>query len=468
MIQGKSQKKSGLNIIIVGCGKVGMTLTRELVREGHDITIIDKNPQKIQSVTSLYDVMGLVGNGASYSIQMEAGIKNADLIVSVADSDELNILCCTIAKQVGHCATIARVRNPDYSKEVGYLQEKLGLTMIINPELETATEAARVLYLPTALEVNSFSHGQADMTKIKIPEGNPLDGMEIAALNTYLSNKGKTVNFLICAVEREGQVHIPSGNFVMQKGDIVSYVASRKTAKTFMESIGFKTSRVKNCLIVGGGEVAYYLAKQLLHMGISVKIIESNNARCEELSILLPKAVIINGDGTNEETLREEGLDYVDSFVALTGIDEENILLTLHAQQVSGAKVITKIDRSNFKNVINKLDMGSVVYPSNITSEAIIAYVRAKKNSADSNNIETLYHMFDYRAEAIEFVVDEKSRLTGVPLMELKLKNDVLVAFINRNGNIILPSGKDCIEVGDKAMIVTTHTGFKNIVDILA
>lgn len=468
MNRGKNQKKSGLNIIIVGCGKVGMTLTRELVKEGHDITIIDKNPQKIQEVTGLYDVMGLVGNGASYSIQMEAGIKNADLIVSVANSDELNILCCTIAKQVGHCATIARVRNPDYSKEVGYLQEKLGLTMIINPELETAIEAARVLYLPTALEVNSFSHGQAEMTKFKIPAGNPLDGMAISSLNSYLSNKGNKVNILICAVEREGRVHIPSGEFVMEKGDIVSYVASRKTAKTFMESIGFKTARVKSCLIVGGGEVGYYLAKQLLHMGISVKIIESNNSRCEELSILLPKAVIINGDGTNEETLREEGIAYVDSFVALTGIDEENILLTLHAQQVSGAKVITKIDRSNFKNVINMLDMGSVVYPSNITSEAIIAYVRAKKNSADSNNIETLYHMFDYRAEAIEFVVDEKSALTGVPLMELNLKKDVLVAFINRNGNIILPSGKDSIEVGDKAMIVTTHTGFKNIVDILA
>ncbi len=467
MFQGTIRKKSGLNIIIVGCGKVGVTLIRELSKEGHDITIIDRNPQKIQSLTGLYDVMGLVGNGASYSIQMEAGIKNADLIISVADSDELNILCCTIAKQVGDCATIARVRNPDYSKEVGYLQEKLGLTMIINPELETAIEAARVLYLPTALEVNSFSHGQAEMTKFRIPEGNPLDGMTIASLGGYLVGKGKSVNILICAIERGGNVHIPAGDFKMKKGDIVSFVASRKTAKTFMERIGFKTARVKNTLIVGGGAVAYYLAKQLLHMGISVKIIESSNARCEELSVLLPKAVIINGDGTNEETLREEGLEYADSFVALTGIDEENILLTLHAQQVSGAKVITKIDRSNFKNVINKLDMDSVVYPSNITSEAIIAYVRAKKNSGNSNHIETLYHMFDYRAEAIEFRVDENSEVTDVPLMDLKLKKDVLVAFINRNGAIILPTGKDCIKAGDKAMIVTTHTGFQDIRDIL-
>lgn len=468
MFQDKIRKKEGLNIIIVGCGKVGITLIRELSKEGHDITIIDRNSQKIQALSNLYDIMGVVGNGASYSIQMEANIKTADLIISVTDSDELNILCCTIAKQVGNCAAIARVRNPDYSKEVEYLREKLGLTMIINPELETAIEAARVLYLPTALEVNSFAHGQAEMTKFKIPEGNPLDGMTIASLGGYLAGKGKkSASILICAIERDGRVHIPSGDFCMERGDIVSFVASRKTAKIFMESIGFKTARVKNTIIVGGGAVAYYLAKQLLQMGISVKIIESSNARCEELSILLPKAVIINGDGTNEETLKEEGLAYADSFVALTGIDEENILLTLHAQQVSKAKIITKLDRSNFKNVINTLGLDSVVYPSNITTEAIIAYVRAKKDSMDSN-IETLYHMFDYRAEAIEFRVDEAAGVTDIPLMDLKLKKNVLVAFINRNGKIILPSGKDSIQVGDTAMIVTTHTGFKDINDILA
>ncbi|MGN0132153.1 MAG: Trk system potassium transporter TrkA [Lachnospiraceae bacterium] len=461
MFKSKGPVKQGLNIIIVGCGKVGATLIEQLSKEGHDITIIDKNAEKIQSMTNLFDVMGIVGNGASYSVQMEAGIENTDLIIAVTDSDELNLLCCTVAKRVGDCAAIARVRTPDYSKEVSYLREKLGLAMIINPELEAAKEAARILYLPTALEVNSFAHGQAEMIKFKVPEGNILDGMEISYLGRNIAP-----NILICAIERDGEVHIPSGDFRMAKGDIISFAASRKVAKSFLEDIGFKTNQVKNTMIIGGGKAAYYLAHQLLNMGISVKIIESDKARCEELSVLLPKAIIINGDGTDEELLKEEGIEYMESFVPLTGIDEENIMLTLHARQVSNAKVITKINRITFKNVISQLDLGSLIYPRYITSEAIIAYVRAKKDSMNSN-IETLYHMFDYRAEAIEFRVDEESEVTNISLAELSLKKNLLIAFINRNGSIIIPSGQDCIKVGDTVMIVTTHTGFNDIQDIL-
>ena len=457
----KKGQPKGLRIIIVGCGKVGATLVEQLSREGHDLTIIDKSPQRIQSITGLFDVMGIVGNGASYSVQMEAGIEDADLIIAVTNSDELNLLCCTVAKRVGGCAAIARVRTPDYSTEVGYLREKLGLAMIINPELEAAKEAARILYLPTALEVNSFAHGQAELIKFKVPEGNMLDGMTIAFL-------GKTIahNILICAVERGKEIFIPSGDFQMKKGDIISFVSSRRSAKDFLETIGFKTNRVKSTMIIGGGKAAYYLAKQLLHMGISVKIIEIDKARCEELSILLPKAVIINGDGTNEDLLKEEGIEYTESFVALTGIDEENILLTLYARQVSNAKVITKINRITFKDVISNLDLGSVIYPRYITSETIIAYVRAKKNSMGSD-IETLYHMFDHRAEAIEFRVREKSAVTNISLAELPLKKNLLLSCINRNGKIIIPSGQDCIRVGDTVMIVTTHTGFNDILDIL-
>lgn len=461
MFKSKNPIKQGLNIIIVGCGKVGATLIEQLCKEGHDITIIDQNAAKIQAMTNLYDVMGIVGNGASYSVQMDAGIENTDLIIAVTDSDELNLLCCTVAKRVGNCAAIARVRTPDYSKEVGYLREKLGLAMIINPELEAAKEAARILYLPTALEVNSFAHGQAEMIKFKVPEDNILDGMSISYLGRNIAP-----NILICAIERDGEVHIPSGDFEMAKGDIISFVASRKVAKSFLEDIGFKTNQVKNAMIIGGGKAAYYLAQQLLNMGISVKIIENDRARCEELSALLPKAIIINGDGTDEELLKEEGIEYVESFVPLTGIDEENIMLTLHARQVSKAKVITKINRITFKNVISQLDLGSVIYPRYITSEAIIAYVRAKKDSMDSN-IETLYHLFDYRAEAIEFRVDEESEVTNISLAELSLKKNLLISFINRNGSIIIPSGQDCIKVGDTVMIVTTHTGFNDIQDIL-
>ena len=456
-----SPSKQGLNIIIVGCGKVGMTLIEQLSNEGHDITLIDTDAQKIQEISNIYDIMGMAGNGASYSVQMDAGIENADLIIAVTESDELNLLCCTVAKQVGNCAAIARVRTPDYSKESGYLREKLGLTMIINPELEAAREIARILYLPTALEVNSFAHGQAELVKFKIPEKNALDGMTISMMPSKFPT-----NVLICAIEREGKVHIPSGDFTMHKDDIISFVAPRKSVKSFLVNIGFKTNRVKDTLIVGGSRAAYYLASQLLSVGISVKIIEQNKARCEELSILLPKAIIINGDGTDEELLKGEGIERVESFVPLTGIDEENILLTLHAQQVSDAKVITKINRINFKNVINNLNLGSVVYPRYITSEAIIAYVRAKKDSMNSN-IETLYHMFDHQVEAIEFRIDEASAVTDIPLKDLSLKKGLLISFISRNGSILIPSGQDCIKVGDTVMIVTTHTGFKDIQDIL-
>ena len=454
-------KTNGLRIIIVGCGKVGITLTEQLSKEGHDITIIDKNPEKIQDLSNLHDVMGLVGNGASYSVQMEAGIEDSDLIIAVTDSDELNLLCCTIARRVGNCAAIARVRTPDYSKELGYLREKLGLAMIINPEQEAAKEAARILYLPTALEVNSFAHGQAEMITFQIPEGNMLDSMPIALLGKNIDEK-----VLICAIERNGQIYIPSGDFCMQAGDIVSFVASHMMATAFLSRIGFQTNQVKDTMIIGGGKAAYYLAKQLLRAGISVKIIERDKERCEELSILLPKAIIINGDGTDEDLLNEEGLPYAESFVPLTGIDEENIMLTLYAKQISHAKVITKINRITFRNVINHLNLGSVIYPKYITSEAIIAYVRAKKASMGSN-IETLYHMFDHKVEAIEFQVQETPGVTGIPLKDLSLKKDLLISFINRNGDIIIPSGLDTIEAGDTVMIVTTHTGFDTIADIL-
>ena len=460
-IKSPEPAKQGLNIIIVGCGKVGATLIEQLSREGHDITIIDQNAQKIQEITIQYDIMGMTGNGASYNVQMEAGIENTDLFIAVTGSDELNLLCCTIAKRVGECSAIARVRTPDYSHEIGYLREKLGLAMIINPELEAAREIARILYLPTALEVNSVAHGQAELIKLKIPEGNALDGITLADFG-----KNTTADVLICAIERNGQVYIPSGNFQMLKGDVVSFVATRKTAKAFLESSGFQTNHVKDTMIIGGSRAAYYLAEQLLHMGISVKIIENDRARCEALSVLLPKAIIINGDGTDQELLEEEGIIYAESFVPLTGIDEENILLTLYARQVSKAKVITKINRINFKDVISHLDLGSVIYPRYITSEAIIAYVRAKKASMNSN-VETLYHMFDNKAEAIEFRVNEASSVTNIPLMDLSLKRNLLISFISRNGTIIIPSGKDCIKVGDTVMIVTTHTGFNDIQDIL-
>lgn len=457
----KSPVKQGLKIIIVGCGKVGSTLVEILSKEGNEITIIDKNAKNLEALTNTFDIMGIEGNGASFKTQDEAGIKNADLMIAVTGSDELNLLCCTVAKQVGNCATIARVRTPEYSREIQYLTDQLGLAMIINPEFEVAKEISRILCMPSALEVSSFAHGQAELIKFKITEESKLNGVRICDLSSVINTK-----ILVCAIERDDKVFIPSGNDRILSDDIISFVSPRRSVKDFFAQIGVRSNKVKDVMIIGGGKAAYYLANSLLNMGMSVKIVESDKKRCEELSILLPKAIIINGDGTSEELLHEEGIETASAFIPLTGIDEENIILTLYAKQVSKAKVITKINRINFRGVISKLDLGSTVYPRYITSEAIIAYVRAKKASINSN-IETLYHMYDHRVEAIEFMIDKESQVTGITLADLSLKNNLIIALINRAGKIFMPSGSDCLMVGDSVMIVTTHTGFNSIVDIL-
>ena len=458
---GLSKKENGLKIIIVGCGKVGANLVDQLSKEGHDITVIDKKAEKIQDITNIYDVMGLVGNGASYSTQMEAGIEETDLIIAVTDSDELNLLCCTVAKRVGKCAAIARVRTPDYSEETGYLREQLGLALIINPELEAAREVARILYLPTALEVNSFAHGQAQMIRFKIPENNRLDGQKVMTMARNISG-----DVLVCAVEREKQVFIPDGNFELHQGDVVSFIAASKAAKEFFERIGMPNKPVHNTMIIGGGKAAYYLGKMLIDMGIEVKIIEIDRKRCRELSELLPQATIINGDGTDEELLNEEEIAYVDSLVPLTGIDEENVLLALHAREVSDAKVITKVNRNAFHNLIDKLDLGSVIYPKYITADYILQYVRAAQNSIGSN-VETLYHILDGKAEALEFKICENSSVVGKTLSELNLKKNLLVGCLNRDGKVRIPRGHDTLQIGDTVVIVTTNRGLRDISDIL-
>lgn len=458
------RKSKGLNIIIVGCGDVGGAIIEQLSAEGHDITVIDKDPDVINELTSLYDIMGIVGNGASFAVQKEAGIIDADLIIAVTESDELNLFCCTVAKRAGgEISAIARVRNPDYIGEIDYLREKLGLALVINPNYEAAHEISKILCLPNSLEINSFAHGRAEIIKFRVPNGNMLDGMSIASIGT------RTTDILICAVERQKQVFIPSGNFEIQAGDKVSFVATRKAAKEFFRQIGFKTNQVKDAMIVGGGHTAYYLSRALIHTGINVKVIEKDKARCEELSMLLPKAVVINGNISDKDLLIQEGIETTESFVTLSTSDEENILLTLFANQIthSNAKVVTRINRETFNDVIDSLDMGSIIYPHYITTEAIIAYVRARSASR-GGNIEALFHMFDHRVEAIEFKVDSDSKkLTNIPISELNIKKETLISFINRHGKIIIPGGQDCIKPGDTVMIVTKKAGFVELEDIL-
>ena len=457
----KKTNVNGLRIVIVGCGKVGTTIVERLSQEGHDISVIDQNPAKVQSIVGSYDVYGVVGNGARYSVLKEAGIENANIFISVTDSDELNLLCCLVAERAGNCAVIARVRTPDYSSEAAYLKEKLGLAMIINPEQEAANAIARILYIPAAISVNSFARGHAEMVRIKLPEGNVLAGKKIMELSQELSGA-----VLVCAVERDGEVYIPRGNFELSAGDVVTFISPIRDGRKFLKRVGFKTHQVRNVLIIGGGRASYYLAKQLISLGVSVRIVEKSPKRCEELSELLPRAVIINGDGTNEELLQEVGIENAEAVVSLMGIDEENILLTLYAREVSDAKVVTKINRITFKKVLNHLDLGSVVYPKFIISEAIVAFVRSRTAAMDSN-IETMVHMFDNRVEAIEFLIKEESRVTGVPLCDLPLRSDLLITCINRNGQIIIPGGNDMIQKGDSVIIVTTHTGLDDIQKIL-
>ncbi len=455
--------KRGLRIIVVGAGKVGDTLVNRLAEEGHDLVIIDKNVDRLTELANLCDCMGIIGNGASHEVLEEAGVASADLFISVTESDELNLLCCTIAKQFNkNLATIARVRNPDYGKEIPYLRSKLSLEMIINPEYEAAVEAARILYLPAAILINTFAHGSAEIVKIKIPEGNVLDGKTVAYLGSNFTN-----DLVIVGVERGDEVTIPNGSFELASGDIISFVATRKVCHSFLHSIGFNTRSVTSTIIIGGGKSAFYLADQLIKTGIDVKLIEKDPARCDELSELLPKATIINGDGINESLLEETGIRDVDSVVALTGIDEENIMLSLFARQISkGVKSVTKINKISFTDVINRLDLGSVIYPKKITAEAIIRYARAKQASIGSN-IEILYHLFDDRAEAIEFKVMEASNATNRKLKDMSLKPNTLLSFINRSGKIIIPTGNDTIEVGDTVMVVTKNKGFTTLTDIL-
>lgn len=455
--------KRGLKIIVVGAGKVGDTLVSRLAEEGHDLVIIDKNVDRLTELANLCDCMGIIGNGASHEVLEESGVANADLFISVTESDELNLLCCTIAKQFNkNLATIARVRNPDYGKEIPYLRSKLSLEMIINPEYEAAVEAARILYLPAAIFINSFAHGSAEIVKIKIPEGNVLDGKTVAYLGSNYTN-----DLVIVGVERGDDVTIPNGSFELKAGDIISFVATRKVCHAFLKSIGFNTRSVSNTIIIGGGKSAYYLADQLIKTGIDVKIIEKDPGRCDELSDLLPKATIINGDGINEALLEETGIRDVDSVVAMTGIDEENIMLSLFAKQISkSVKSVTKINKISFTDVINRLDLDSVIYPKKITAEAIISYARAKQASIGSN-VEVMYHLFNERAEAIEFKVMEPSNATGKMLKDMTLKPNTLLSFINRSGRIIIPTGTDSIEVGDTVMVVTLNKGFTALTDIL-
>ncbi len=451
-----------MNIIIVGCGKVGRNLAMQLSREKeHNLTVVDVRRSVVTEATNSFDIMGMVGSGVNIDTLKEAGAVNADILIAVTGSDEVNLLSCLLAKKLGDCKTIARVRTPEYKNALPLLKEDLGLAMIINPERAAASEIARILQFPSAIEVDTFAKGRIDILKIRIPSGSPLDNLKIADMGAKLN-----CDVLVCGVERGNKAFIPGGNFELQAGDYISIVASIENGMHFFKKIGIKNNHVKNAMIVGGGNTTYYLASQLIQAGMDVKIVEKDQKRCEDLSDLLPKATVVNGDATQKRILLEEGISQTGAVVSMTNVDEENIMLSLYAKSKTKGKVITKINRLEYDNVIENLDLGTVINPKEITAEYIVRFVRATYNSFESN-IETMHLILDGKAEALEFGINEKSPVANKKIESLNLKDNILIACINRDGKVIIPRGYDSILPGDTVIVVTSNTGYTDIKDIL-
>lgn len=451
-----------MNIIIIGCGKVGYTLVEQLSCEKHNITVIDEKPEKVSNITDELDAMGIVGNGLSMPTLQNADVAHADLLIAVTGSDEQNLLCCVIAKSASHCHTIARVRNPIYNKQENFLCESLNLSMIINPEYAAAKEISRIFQFPSSIKVDSFSKGHVEMFHFKLGKNSPIIGQKVITIRTTMH-----CDVLICIVTRDDEVIIPNGSFVFREGDLIAFIANAHNASTFFKKINVATEPVKNALIVGGDRIAYYLTERLIDSGIHTTIIESVRERCEFLSNTLPRANIICGDGTDQKLLLQEGLKNFDGFAALTGMDEENILLSLYVKENSKAKTITKINRIKFTEVINSLNLDSIIYPRLITADLITKYVRSMNNSKDSN-METFFRLEDGRAEALEFAISEMSEVVNLPLQQMKLKKNILIGCLNHKGKIIIPSGQDSIQIGDYVVIITLNNSrISDITDIL-
>lgn len=450
-----------MNIIIVGCGKVGSTIAKQLNAEGHNIVVVDNNPRPVEQITETLDVMGVEGNGATYKILMEAGVKVADLLIAVTAADELNLYCCFIAKCIGNLHTIARVRNPEYTVDLPLLKEELRLSMEINPELTSAREMTKLLKFPGAIEIDTFSKGMVELIKIRIGSDSPLAGKKILETAKILKDKVK-----VCIVERGEEVFIPNGDFCINEGDKISVIVQSGEAQKVLKKLGIISGKSRNVIILGGSTTAYYLAKNLLQSGNNVKIIERNAQRCVELCEALPNATIINGDAMDEELLLSEGIEYANGIAALMDIDEENIIVSLYAKSVSKAKIITKINTIAFDSIISNLALDSVINPKHITGEYIVRYVRAMQNSLGSS-VETLYKISDDKAEALEFRVREHSPVTDIPIKDLKLKDNLQIACINRQGKMFLPMGSDMIMLHDTVIVITRHKGLNDLKDIL-
>ncbi len=452
-----------MKFVVIGAGKIGETLSAQLVSEGHSVTVIDNNPAAIQKMLNSQDLMCVEGNGATADTQIEAGIKKADVLIATTAHDELNMLCCIVAKKLGIERSICRVRNPEYYNQIDLIKSDLGLAMTINPELTAASEIARVLVFPAAAKVEVFGKGKVEVVENRLPEDSPLVGLSLAEIYKKLK-----LQFLICAVQRDQDIFIPSGDFVMQAGDKFNVAASHSDLERFFKQNGALKIKIKNVMIVGGGKIGFYLARQLCELGMRVKVIDKDYNRCTKLCDLLPKAVIINGDGTDQELLVDEGINEVDAFVALSSLDEENIIMSLFAKNNTKAKVVTKINRESYSYMASMLGLETIISPKQLNNGIILSYVRSMENASSESRIESLYNIIGNRVEAIEFNVNEKiPGLTGTPLRELQLKKDMLICAIIRKRQVLIPNGNDRIDPGDTVIVVTKEHRFSELKDIL-
>ncbi|HIV17647.1 MAG TPA: Trk system potassium transporter TrkA [Candidatus Alectryocaccobium stercorigallinarum] len=450
-----------MRIIIVGCGKIGRKLVAELSEENHDITIIDINQQIVEATAIKYDVMGIEGNGTSYKVLESADIEHADILIAVTHSDEVNLLCCLIAKNP-RCMTIARVRNPIYLAEQEKFRQQLGISVIINSERAAAVEIKRLLQYPSAIDINSFSRGSIDMLTFKVKEGSFFDGRKLSEATEL-----QKYQILVCVVERGNEIVIPNGDYVIMKGDKISFISRSGEAGKIFKAIGVYSDSAKSVLIIGCGQLGYYTAEKLIEAGVYVKIIESDRKRCEEIAELLPKATVVCGDGSDQNILAEEHLENMEAVVASTNMDEENIILSLYAKGKVKKKIITKISHLGFSEVIGSLDLDSVINPKDITAEYILKYVRERSNKKKGSNIQTLYRLKENRVEAIEFLVSGDSELIGPTFSMLNFKPNVLVAAIIRGGELIIPGGSDSFMEGDSVIVATTNKGYQSLEDIV-
>lgn len=451
-----------MNIIIIGGGKVGRRLVEDFAKEGHSVILVDIRDEIIERIQNDYDVMGISGSGTDIEALDEAGIKYCDLAVCVTDKDEINALCAIIAKKRGAKTCVARIRNRQYFRQLGFMRDELGINLIINPEFYAANEISRILRFPAAIKTETFAKGRIELAELNLPES--LEDKPI--LEIYKKYK---VKLLICAVARGNEVIIPNGNFILKHGDRIHITGSHADIAKFLKLAGIDNLKLKTVMIIGGGRISNYLATQLIESGMKVKIIENDYERCMELAEYIPNAEIIHGDGTDQYLLDEEGIDTVDAFVSLTGIDEENIVMSMYARMKKVDKVVTKVNRITFAQMLDTTGIDSIVTPKDITANIIVGYARAM-NEADSDpEVVSLYRIINNKAEAVEFKVTKKSGVTNTPLKDLRLKKNILVAAIvkKNNGGSGVPDGNSMIEVGDSVVIVTTEN-LKRLTDILA